>query len=124
MTKRAILYARVSGDDTKYATSGIESQLGDCRTYAQKQGYAIVGEHFETPEKATSGADWLPEIEALLKLACTGTFDVLVSSEVIEHTTSQKDYLKNCYSLLKPGAFLLLSHHVSIRLNAYVDCNV
>ncbi|MBP8056835.1 MAG: recombinase family protein [Chloroflexi bacterium] len=82
MTKRAILYARVSGDDTKYATSGIESQLGDCRTYAQKQGYAIVGEHFETPEKATSGADWLPEIEALLKLACTGTFDVLVVREV------------------------------------------
>lgn len=60
---KAVLYARVSGDDSKYATSGIDSQLKDCRKYAQAKGYEIVGEYFETPDKATSGADWLPELE-------------------------------------------------------------
>lgn len=47
--------------------------------------------------------------EAPLPSQFVGAFDVLVSSEVIEHTTAQKDYLKNCYALLKPGAYLLLS---------------
>jgi site-specific DNA recombinase len=82
MSKRAVLYARVSGDDRKYATSGIESQLADCQEYAKKQGYKIVGEHYETPDKATSGADWLPEIETILKLAYDGFFDVLVVREI------------------------------------------
>lgn len=82
MRKKAILYARVSGDDRKYATSGIESQLADCKKYAEQQGYEIVGEHFETPDKATSGADWLPEIENILTLAYDGAFDVLIVREV------------------------------------------
>ena len=82
MRKRAVLYARVSGDDRKYATSGIDSQLTDCRKYAEDKGYAIVGEQYETPDKATSGADWLPGIERILKLAYEGTFDVLIVREV------------------------------------------
>lgn len=80
--KRAVLYARVSGDDRKYATSGIESQLADCRKYARERGYNIVSEYYETPDKQTSGADWLPEIEAILKLAQQSAFDVLVVREI------------------------------------------
>lgn len=80
--KRAVLYARVSGDDRKYATSGIESQLVDCRKYAIEQEYQVVSERYEMPDKATSGADWLPEIEHVLKLAQNNTFDVLVVREV------------------------------------------
>jgi site-specific DNA recombinase len=82
MTKRAILYARVSGDDRKYATSGIESQLADCRRYAAERGYQVVNEVYETPDKVTSGADWLPELDRVLKLAQGGTFDVLVVREI------------------------------------------
>jgi site-specific DNA recombinase len=82
MTKRAILYARVSGDDRKYATSGIESQLNDCRKYADERGYKIVGEVYETPDKVTSGADWLPELDRVLKLAQSDGFDVLVVREI------------------------------------------
>ena len=80
--KRAVLYARVSGDDRNYATSGIESQIADCRKYAQEHEYQIVGEHFETPDKQTSGADWLPEIEKILKLAQKNSFDVLIVREI------------------------------------------
>lgn len=80
--KRAITYARVSGDDRKYATSGIESQQADCRKYAESNGYQVVAEVCETPEKHTSGAAWLPELERVLKLAATGAFDVLVVREI------------------------------------------
>ena len=82
MTKRAILYARVSGDDRKYATSGIESQLADCRRYVAERGYEVVNEVYETPDKVTSGADWLPELDRVLKLAQGGAFDVLVVREI------------------------------------------
>ncbi|MCB0176371.1 MAG: recombinase family protein, partial [Anaerolineae bacterium] len=80
--KRAIIYARVSGDDRKYATSGIEAQLSDCRKYAQKKNYNIIGEFFEEPEKNTSGFDWLPELKKILKLAQHNSFDVLVVREL------------------------------------------
>ena len=82
MNKRAILYARVSGDDRKYATSGIESQLADCRRYAAERGYTVVNEVYETPDKVTSGADWLPELDRVLKLAQGGAFDVLIVREI------------------------------------------
>ena len=42
----------------------------------------MVGEAVEEPNKATSGADWLPELERVVSLAPTGTFDVLVCREV------------------------------------------
>lgn len=82
MTKRAILYARVSGDDRKYATSGIDSQLADGRKYAAERGYEVVGEFYETPDKVTSGADWLPELDRVMKLAQTGGFEVMVVREI------------------------------------------
>lgn len=82
MMKRAVLYARVSGDDRKYATSGIDSQLADCRKYADEKDYQIVGEYYEERDKQTSGASWLPELEAILKLAHKGGFDVLVVREL------------------------------------------
>ncbi len=82
MTKRAVLYARVSGDDRKYATSGIESQLADCRRYANERGYHVVNEFYETPDKHTSGADWLPELDRVLKMAQGGDFDVMVVREI------------------------------------------
>lgn len=45
MSKRAILYARVSGDDRQNVTSSIDGQLELCRDYASKKGYKIIGEH-------------------------------------------------------------------------------
>lgn len=80
--ERCVLYARVSGDDRKYATSGIEGQLNDCRKYAKEKGYKVIGEFFETPDKYTSGYDWLPELEKVLKLAGQRAFDVLIVREI------------------------------------------
>src|SRR5687768_15070971 len=82
MTKRAILYARVSGDDRRNTTSSIEGQLAECRKYAGQRGYNIVGEAFEDPDKFTSGTDWLPELDRLIRLAHSGMYDVLICREV------------------------------------------
>ena len=82
MSKRAVLYARVSGDDRQYATSGIESQLRDCRKYAKSNGYQIVGEYNEDAERHTSGAAWLPEIDKIMSMASQGAFDVLIVREI------------------------------------------
>ncbi|MCI0398819.1 MAG: recombinase family protein [Chloroflexi bacterium] len=79
MSKRAVLYARVSGDDRGNATSSIEGQLNDCRNYAGSKGYQVVNEFSEDAEKLTSGADWLPEIDRVIKLAHQGAFDVLIA---------------------------------------------
>ena len=79
MTKRAVLYARVSKDDRDNATSSIDGQLADCRAYAESMGYEIVGEYYEDRNKQTSGADWLPEINNILQLAQSGAFDILIA---------------------------------------------
>src|SRR5215218_6143356 len=82
MTKRAILYARVSGADSQNVTSSIDAQLAECRKYALSRGYTVVDEAFENPEKHTSGADWLPELDKLIRLAPSRSFDVLICREV------------------------------------------
>jgi DNA invertase Pin-like site-specific DNA recombinase len=82
MTKGAILYARVSGDDRANGTSSIDAQLDECRKYATQRGYTVVDEVFEDPKKHTSGADWLPELDKLIRLAPTSTYDVLICHEV------------------------------------------
>jgi len=80
--KRAILYARVSGDDRQNVTSSISAQLDECRKYAAQRGYQVVDEVFEDPDKHTSGADWLPELDRVIRLAPNGTFDVLICHKV------------------------------------------
>lgn len=81
MTKAA-LYARVSGDDRNNATSSIAAQLKDGRAYAKERGYEVVGEFAEDADRHTSGADMLPELEKLLRLAAQNFFDVLIVREL------------------------------------------
>lgn len=77
-TVRAVVYARISADDRRYASSSIQGQLEDCRRYADEKGYQVVGEFYEEPDRFTSGRDWLPELTNVLRLAAGGGFDVLV----------------------------------------------
>ena len=48
MTKRAIIYARVSTDSQRENYS-IPTQLSVCRKYGQQHGYAFVGDSFVDP---------------------------------------------------------------------------
>ena len=83
MSKKAILYARVSGDDRQNATSSIEGQMALCREYAEKSGYSIVAELAEDDRRPTSGASWdLAQLNKALDMARSGEYDVLITREL------------------------------------------
>jgi len=49
MSKRAAIYARVSTDDQRDNYS-IPTQIDACLRYVERQGYALVGDHFVDPD--------------------------------------------------------------------------
>lgn len=83
MSKRAVLYARVSGDDRQNATSSIDGQLDLCRQYGVKNSYQIIAELAEDDRRPTSGASWdLPQLNKALDMARAGDYDVLITREL------------------------------------------
>jgi len=79
---RAVLYARVSGDDRHNATSSLEAQLDQCREYAQAHNWEVIGELVED-SRGASGADLdLPQLNEALRLASEKRFDMLVVREL------------------------------------------
>ena len=77
-SKRAVLYARVSGDDYDYdEKSKLDAQLAEFRKYAQKKQYKVLHEFRE--DKFSSGADFgLPQLNRVGQLARDRGFDVLI----------------------------------------------
>lgn len=80
--ERAVLYARVSGDDTKKDGRNLQGQIDDCRNYATQEGYNVVAEIKEDERGASGYAFDLPGLNKLLDMAQAGEFDVLVVREV------------------------------------------
>jgi len=54
--KRAVLYARVSGDDSANDGRNLIGQLNMCREYAKEQNYVIVADLAED-DRGASGAE-------------------------------------------------------------------
>ena len=82
MTKRAVLYARVSSDDTGNEGRNLAGQLTMCRQYAVKKGWQVVAELAED-ERGVSGARWdAPQLTQALEMARAGAYDVLVVREL------------------------------------------
>jgi len=80
MSERALLYARISGDENG-EVSKLETQLADCRRFANEKGYTILHEFQE--DTYSSGADLdLPHLNEVLELARGGGFEVLVCREL------------------------------------------
>lgn len=80
--KRAVLYARVSGDDRKNEGRNLLSQLEMCREYATSHQWQIVAELAEDDRGASGASFELPKLNQLLDMAQAGAFDVLVVREV------------------------------------------
>ena len=81
--KRAVTYARVSGDD-KHKTGGenLADQTRLCKEYAEKQGYVILAT-LEEDDRGARGADFdLPMINKAIDMAHNQEFDVLVVREL------------------------------------------
>ena len=80
--KRAVLYARVSGDDRGKEGRNLAGQLEMGREYAQEHGYQVVTELAED-DKGASGAEIdLPQLSRARDMAAAGEFDVLVVREL------------------------------------------
>ena len=82
MTKRAVLYARVSSDDRGTDGRNIAGQLDMCREYAQERGYQIVAELHEDDQGASGAILELPQLNQVRDLARAKAFDVLVVREL------------------------------------------
>jgi site-specific DNA recombinase len=80
--KRAVLYARVSGDDRGKEGRNLASQLEMCHTYAQQKGYIIKAELAEDDRGASGAEIDLPQLSRVRKMARAGEFDVLVVREL------------------------------------------
>jgi site-specific DNA recombinase len=82
MTKRALIYARVSYDDRGTQARNLEGQIEDGREYCAERGYRIVAELAED-DRGASGADWdLPKLNQALEMARAGELDVFVTREL------------------------------------------
>ncbi|MBN1813041.1 MAG: recombinase family protein [Anaerolineae bacterium] len=82
MTKRAVLYARVSGDDRSKEGRNLASQLEMGREYAQERGHTGVAELAEDDRGASGVEIDLPKLNRIRAMAAAGEFDVLVVREI------------------------------------------
>ncbi|MFC2046567.1 recombinase family protein [Chloroflexota bacterium] len=82
MVKRAVLYARVSGDDRGKDGRNLEGQLEMCRTHAAKYGWPIVAELAEDDRGASGASFELPQLNRVYEMAQARDFDVLVVREI------------------------------------------
>ncbi len=82
MVKRAIVYARVSGDDRSKDGRNLDLQLEMGRDYALKNGYEIVAELAEDDRGASGASIDLPQLNKVRAMAEAGEFDVLVVREL------------------------------------------
>lgn len=80
--ERAVLYARVSGDDTRTEGRNLAGQLEMCRDYATTKGYLIVAELNEDDKGATGVAIDLPQLNRVREMAQASEFDVLIVREI------------------------------------------
>jgi site-specific DNA recombinase len=82
MIKRAVLYARVSGDDPHREDPNLRSQLDMCRERAENQGWQVVAELSEDDRGAKSAAFELPQLDRVREMARNHECDVLVVREL------------------------------------------
>jgi DNA invertase Pin-like site-specific DNA recombinase len=77
MTKRIVLYARVSTDGQT-----CDNQLHELRKIARRHKWKIVGEYVDHAVSGANGRDRRPEFDNLLKAAVRREFDVVAAWSV------------------------------------------
>jgi site-specific DNA recombinase len=82
MSQRAIVYARVSGDDRGKDGRNLAGQLEMGREYALSKGYQIVAELAEDDRGASGAEIDLPELNTVRAMARADEFDVLIVREI------------------------------------------
>ena len=80
--KRAVLYARVSGDDRDREGRNLVGQLDMCRVYAQRKGWLKMAELAEDDRGASGASLDLPQLNRALDMARAGEYDILITREL------------------------------------------
>ncbi len=80
--KRAVLYARVSSDDSHKDGRNLAGQLDMGRKYSLDHGYSVVAELAEDDRGASGAAFELPQLNRMREMARNHEFDVLVVREI------------------------------------------
>src|SRR5450759_1805942 len=100
--KRAVLYARVSGDDRNKEGRNLAGQIEMCRDHAQGRNWQIVAELAEDDRGASGAAFELPQLDRVREIARAKELDVLVVRELDRLSRSLakqlfvEDELKRC----------------------------
>jgi len=84
MSKRAVVYARVSSDDVREGKEGrnLAEQVKMGREFAQGKGYTIIEELAEDDRGASGASMDLPQLNRVFAMAQAGEFDVLIVREM------------------------------------------
>lgn len=82
MLKRAITYARVSGDDRGKDSRNLAGQLEMCREYVLEKNYILVSEMAEDDRGASGASFELEKLGQILEMARNHEFDILVVREI------------------------------------------
>lgn len=82
MTKRAVLYARVSSDDRHNESLNLNGQLALCREYAARQGYTVIEELAEDDRGASGASFELPQLGRVIEMARAGAIDRVIVREL------------------------------------------
>lgn len=82
MIKRAVTYARVSGDDRGKDGRNLAGQLEICRAYVLEKDYALVAEMAEDDRGASGASFELEKLGKILEMARNHEFDILVVREI------------------------------------------
>lgn len=82
MSNRAVLYARVSGDDRHREGRNLNGQLDMCREYSLSHDYTVVAELSEDDRGASGAAFELEQLDRVREMARAREFDILVTREL------------------------------------------
>ncbi|MBR3667816.1 MAG: recombinase family protein [Ruminococcus sp.] len=71
---KAVIYARYSCDHQR--EESIDGQLRECKEFAQKQGYIIIGSYIDRAMSAKT--DNRPQFQQMIKDSAKGGFDIII----------------------------------------------
>src|SRR5512139_2920234 len=78
MTKRAVLYCRVSTDEQARSGTSLDKQEEACRKYATSHGFEIVGQPFKDDYTGTVPIEQRPEGRKAYTMLTEGQADALI----------------------------------------------
>lgn len=102
MTKRAVLYARVSTDDQADKGYSLPSQLEACRKYAERQGFTTAAWFTEDYSGATRIAE-RPEGKKLMAMLCAQQADAVIVYQVDRLSRDIVDLLASVQAWIRAG---------------------